>query len=212
MPSTRYLWKHSETFPASSTVLAPLRRTGAIERASRPFLNQITDSFDPYLATSTPITRASLESAIASDAHASSTASADMNSISPVLGNTPLTRMRTKSESSPYASIHAWSWSLLVSETSRESTCLDFQALACLWPGKHSRKRPVFRVGFPKTHQIISVLASVSAPSVVSHMISGMADASSKMTRILRSLLCKPANASVFLSDHGTISMRQVRS
>src|SRR5215467_5466508 len=212
IPSTRYLWKASLTFPASSTVLAPLRRIGAMLLASRPLRNQITLSFDPYRATSTPITRASRVSEAASLFDAASTVSAEMNSISPVLGNTPLTRMRTKSESSPYESIHDWSWSLFVRDTSRLSTCLLFQALAWRWPGKHSLNRPVFRVGFPNTHHTISVLASVSAPSVVSQIMSGIAEASSNITRMRLSLLCNPANASVFLSDQGTMSIRHVLS
>src|SRR5882672_9673928 len=185
---------------------------GWIDLASRPLRKKITVSLAPYLATSTPMTRGSYGWESASRPAASATSSAEMNSISPVRGNTPRTLILTKSESSPYALIHDWICSLFVSETSRESTCLDLHALACLWPGKHSRNRPVFLVGLPNTHQMISVLESVRAPSVVSQMMSGMAEASSNTTRMRRSLLCKPANASVFRSDHGTMSIRHVRS
>jgi hypothetical protein len=72
--------------------------------------------------------------------------------------------------------------------------------------------RPVLRVGLPNANHRISVLASVSAPSVVSQMMSGMAEASSNTTMIRRPSLCRPANASVLLSDQGTASMRQVFS
>lgn len=39
----------------------------------------------------------------------------------------------------------------------------------------------MFRVGFPKAHQSLSVLASFNAPSATSQILSSMADASSKI-------------------------------
>jgi hypothetical protein len=50
-----------------------------------------------------------------------------------------------------HETIHESICSLLVSETSRLSTCLDFQAREYRWPGKHSRNLPVFLVGLPNT-------------------------------------------------------------
>jgi hypothetical protein len=59
---------------------------------------------------------------------------------------------------------------------------------------------------------MISVSSSVSAPSVTSHTLSAMPEASSKMTRMRLPLLCRPANASVLFSLHVTASMRHVFS
>ena len=59
---------------------------------------------------------------------------------------------------------------------------------------------------------MISVRSSVSAPSATSHTRSLMDEASSKTRRMRLPWLCKPAKASVLVSDHGTISQRQVRS
>src|SRR5882762_590069 len=47
---------------------------------------------------------------------------------------------------------------------------------------------------------------------MVSHIASGMADASSKMAKARRPLLCKPAIASVLFSDQVMASTRQVFS
>ncbi len=99
-----------------------------------------------------------------------------------------------------------------MNETVRESIARDFQRWANRPPEKHSRNRPLLRVGLPNTHQIISVFSSVRAPSVTSQMTSGMAEASSNTTRMRLPWLCRPAKASVFRSLHGTISMRQVFS
>ena len=68
------------------------------------------------------------------------------------------------------------------------------------------------RVGLPKASQMISVSASVRAPSATSQIMSGMAEASSIMRRMRLPLLCRPANASVFFSDQVIWSMRHVRS
>jgi len=77
---------------------------------------------------------------------------------------------------------------------------------------RHSRNRPVESVGLPRQSQMISVRSSVSAPSATSHTRSLMDEASSKTRRMRLPWLCKPAKASVLVSDHGTISQRQVRS
>ena len=77
---------------------------------------------------------------------------------------------------------------------------------------RHSRNRPVESVGLPRQSQMISVRSSVSAPSATSHTRSLMDEASSNTSRIRFPSLCRPANASVLVSDHGTMSHRQVRS
>jgi hypothetical protein len=59
---------------------------------------------------------------------------------------------------------------------------------------------------------MICVFASVSAPSATSQIVSAIAEASSKISSSRRPLLCRPAKASLFSSDQGTASMRQVRT
>src|SRR6516162_5442107 len=102
-----------------------------------------------------------------------------MNCIVPALGNTPRTRTRTKSLSSPYSFTHRLSSPLSVKEMVRESTVLECQVFEKRPPEKHSRNLPFGRLGFPKTHHTRSVLASVIQPSPASQIESGMAEASS---------------------------------
>ena len=68
------------------------------------------------------------------------------------------------------------------------------------------------RVGLPNASQNSSVPASVSAPSMVSHTRSGIAEASSKQGEGALPLLCRPAMASVLFSDQVMASTRQVLS
>jgi hypothetical protein len=77
---------------------------------------------------------------------------------------------------------------------------------------KHSRKRPVLRVGLPNAIQITSVLASVPAPSATSHTLSAMAEPSSITIRMRLPSLCRPAKASVLFSLQGVASARQLFS
>jgi len=79
-------------------------------------------------------------------------------------------------------------------------------------PAKAFAEAPAGSVGLPRQSQIISVRSSVSAPSATSHTRSLMDEASSNTSRIRFPSLCRPANASVLVSDHGTMSHRQVRS
>ena len=99
---------------------------------------------------------------------------------------------------------------MLVRDTERLSICLVNHL--CLYLPKHCRNRPVFWVGLPNAAQRISVFSSVSAPSATSQIGSAIFDASSKISTKRLPWLCRPANASVLCSDHGTRSMRQVRS
>src|SRR6185312_11397384 len=75
---------------------------------------------------------------------------------------------------------------------------------------KHSRNRPLLRVGLPNTTHMMTVFSSVSAPSATSHTLSWIFEASSNRSRIILPLLCRPANASVLCSLHGMKSCRQL--
>ncbi len=75
--------------------------TAGIERASRPRRKRMTVWSSPWRAMSTAMTRAAVGSLNSSRATAWSTRSLSMNCMVPARGKTPLTRTRTKSESSP---------------------------------------------------------------------------------------------------------------
>ena len=161
---------------------------------------------------STPITSGAAGSLASGRRTASPIRSLSMNCSEPARGNTPRTRTRTKSESSPWSFTQLSICALLVIATLRESICRACQRWAKRPPAKHSRKRPALRVGLPNTAHNSSVPASVSAPSMVSQIGSGMAEASSNSAKARRPLLCRPAIASVLFSLQVMASTRQVRS
>jgi hypothetical protein len=99
--SGRYCWAISATLAATVIVSAPVSLIHETLRASRPRRSTITLRSSPNRATSTPMTNGSENVTTASRVMAASTTSLAMNCIELARGNSPLTRTRTKSESSP---------------------------------------------------------------------------------------------------------------